>query len=110
MSDIWLWSYLALWAIVLLQALLLFALMRQMGTIRPVVYRDHFIRRWTFALVLHLLGNVLAAAVVGAMFSLVGGWITSSFGGRWLWIPIVVAPIGLLYSLAEVGFIRLPYP
>lgn len=80
------------------------------GTIRPVVYRNHHMRNWLIALLFHLLGSTLAAIIVGGLFGMVGQWIGPQIGERGLRIAMVVAPVSLLYSLAELGFIRLPHP
>ncbi len=80
------------------------------GTIRPVVYRDHHMCNWIMAVSLHLLGSTIAALVVGGIFGVVGQWLVLRISWSSLWIPGLVAPIALLYSLGEAELIDLPHP
>ncbi len=80
------------------------------GIIRPVVYRDHQLLNWAIALLLHLLGNILGAIVIGVLFGMLGQLLVPRIGGRTLWIPAVLGPLSVLYSLAEIDLVRLPNP
>ncbi len=80
------------------------------GTIRPVVHRPHSRLNWVFAMMLHFVGNMLGAIVMGSLFGIVGQLIVPGIGGPGLWISAAVAPIALMYSFAEADLIRLPHP
>jgi MFS family permease len=80
------------------------------GTIRPVVYRERQILNWIIAANLHILGNIIGAALTGFILSALGHWLIPWTGARWALMLALLAALSIAYALDAIGILRLPYP
>lgn len=80
------------------------------GTIRPVVYRDRQLLRWSIAAHLHLLGNVVAATSAGFFVGLIGYLVIPVTLDRRALLLGGLGILSIAYALDETETVHLPYP
>lgn len=79
------------------------------GSIRPVVYRDHRLLRWSIVAVAHIFGNALAASIMGLLLGAIAYVLSRTVSDYFMVIAIVLGSISLLYALDEAGLVNVPY-
>jgi hypothetical protein len=75
-------------------------------TIAPVVHGDNR-SRYRVTLVLHALGAVLAAAMVGALAGTIGMVLGAPWG---IWSFVAVGSVAMIYAVREITGLKIPIP
>ena len=80
------------------------------STIRPVVYSHKQFLNWSVALIIHVVGSIAGAAIIGLLAGLVGQLIPSPYQGNPLILFTTMGVLGAAYGFNEIGLIKMPRP